>query len=47
MLIRALLSLKKFWTRALEIEVRYTSVPVWNPWRDYTITSSEDLQSSR
>lgn len=39
--------LSKLWNRVLEIEVRYTSVPVWNPWRDFTFRSGKDLQSSR
>ena len=47
MLSRTLLRLKKFWNRMLEIEVRYTSVPMWSPWRDFTFMRDEDPQSSR
>jgi hypothetical protein len=47
MLSRTLLGLKIFWNRMLEIEVRYTSVPMWSPWRDFTFKRDEDLQSSR
>lgn len=47
MLNRALLRMKEFWNRMLEIEVRYTSVPIWSPWRDFGFMRDKDLQSSR
>jgi hypothetical protein len=47
MFSRALLRLKEFWNRMLEIEVRYTSVPLWSPWRDFTFTNEDNLRSSR
>ena len=47
MFSRAFLWLTEFWSRALEIDVRYTSVPLWSPWRDFSFHRSEDLQSSR
>jgi len=47
MLTRALLRLKEFWNRMLVIEVRYTSVPMWSPWRDFGFMRDEDLPSSR
>jgi hypothetical protein len=46
MLIRALRTLKRIWTLLLEADVRYTSVPVWSPWRDF-FKSEENLESSR
>jgi hypothetical protein len=50
MFARALLRLTKFWNWALEIleiNVRYTSVPLWSPWRDFTFHRDEGLPSSR
>jgi hypothetical protein len=47
MLIRALRKLKQIWTLLLETDVRYTSVPIWSPWRDFTFNSEEKLESSR
>jgi hypothetical protein len=47
MFARAWLRLKDFWRRALEIDVRYTSIPLWSPWRDFTFHRDEDLPSSR
>jgi hypothetical protein len=47
MLFRVMRTLKQFWTRVLEIEVRYTSVPIWSPWRDFTFKNEEKLEASR
>jgi hypothetical protein len=47
MLVRALRMLKQFWTLLMEVEVRYTSVPLWSPWRDFTFHNEEDFRSSR
>jgi hypothetical protein len=41
-----LLKLKRFWMLALEMDVRYTSVPVWTPWRDFTFSSNRDSEFS-
>jgi hypothetical protein len=47
MFAHALRILREFWNRALEVEVRYTSVPVWTPWRDFMFTNNEESQSLR
>jgi hypothetical protein len=47
MLIRAWQTLQRFWTLLLEMDVRYTSVPIWSPWQDFTFKNEEILESSR
>jgi hypothetical protein len=52
MLTRALLTLRRLWRLALEIDVRYTSAPMWSPWRDFNpsrfgFNDEKDLESSR
>jgi len=42
MLMRILQRVKAFLRRMLEVDIRYTSVPVWKPWRDYSFTIAGD-----
>lgn len=52
MFVTVLLKLKQLWRSALEVDVRYTSAPIWSPWRDFNpsrfvFNDEKNLESSR